>query len=63
MIAVEVNYSPSQFVVKTDEDPDLAVKQLSCSWGYEDGDLVLYIEEDFIFDNTIDKLVFVPQEE
>ena len=46
-----------------EDDPELAVELLSGSWEYEDDNLVLYIEEDFIFDNTIDKLVFVPQDE
>lgn len=63
VIAVEALYSTSQFVVKTKDDPELAVELLSGSWGYEDGNLVLYIEEDCIFDGAFDKLVFVPQDD
>lgn len=62
VIDVEVNFSTSQFIVRTEDDPEHAVELLSGSWEYEDGDLVLYIEEDFIFDGAFDKLVFVPQD-
>lgn len=63
VIDVEVNFSTSQFVVGPKSDPLYDNRLLSGSWEYEDGNLVLYIEEDFIFDNTVDKLVFVPQDE
>ena len=34
---------------------------LSGSWYYRNGNLILTIEEDFIFDYQFDELVFVPQ--
>lgn len=63
VIAVEVGFLTSRFDVYPEGETEYAKRLFSGSWEYEDGSLVLYIEEDFIFDNTIDKLVFEPQGE
>lgn len=63
VIPVEVAFYTSRFEVCPEGDPLYDNRLLSGSWEFEDGHLVLHIEEDFIFDGTFDKLVFEPQDD
>lgn len=62
-IAVDVKYQSSGFWVYPKGSNVYDERLLSGTWKYRKGNLVFFIDEDFVFNNQFSELVFTPVQE
>ena len=62
VIEVDVCFSPVEFIVFPEGETNHANRLLYGDWEYRNDNLVLIIEEDFIFDGAYSELVFIQGE-
>ena len=59
VLYIDLNFRSNLFVVNPSTSTHYESRLFPGTWEYRDGNLVLIIEEDFIFDHTYSELVFV----
>lgn len=57
-IEVDLRFHANSYSVDPEKSTDHDDRLFTGTWEYRNGDLVLIIEEDFIFNNTYNELVF-----
>ena len=60
-IAVDIGYNADFFCVQPEGSVVFAERLFSGTWYYRNGNLVLSVEEDFIFNNQYAEIVLSPQ--
>lgn len=59
-LEVDLKFQANSYCISPEDSTDYDERLLRGTWEYRNGDLVLIIEEDFLFENQYAELVFSP---